>query len=247
MWKRASSEDVWALWIGLLIFALSLGVIAGWDLLGWGVSTRVWLDIADSIAPVSKAHAGLPPVAALFSTYLFLLALMTTGAAALRYNLKRFIAGFSVIFWASYLCWLLGHFAYIAATPDRLESLKIGWSLGLTGEAGYILALLAGLILGNFFPGVTRALEEASRPEWFIKTAIVILGASLGVQAAAAKGLAGAIIFRGFAAIIEAYLIYWALVYFVARKFFRFSREWASPFAEDASHTGPNSVGIPEK
>ena len=46
----------------------------------------------------------------------------------------------------------------------------------------------------------------AARPEWFIKTAIVILGASLGVKAAGATGLVSAIMFRGLAAIIEAYL-----------------------------------------
>ena len=63
---------------------------------------------------------------------------------------------------------------------------------------------------------------------WFIKTAVVILGLGLGVKAAGAAGLASNILFRGFAAIIEAYLIYWALVYFIARKFFKFSREWAA-------------------
>jgi hypothetical protein len=49
--------------------------------------------------------------------------------------------------------------------------------------------------------------------------------------AAGATGLASASCSGGFAAIVEAYLIYWALVYFVARKFFKFSREWAAPLA----------------
>ncbi len=39
--------------------------------------------------------------------------------------------------------------------------------------------------------------------------------------------LAGSLVFRGIAAIVEAYLIYWAVVYFVARKWFGFSREWS--------------------
>ena len=102
--------------------------------------------------------------------------------------------------------------------------------------------MLAGLVLGNFFPRAVSFLQEATRPEWYIKTAIVILGASLGVQAAGAKGLATAILFRGLAAIVEAYLIYWALVYLVARKFFKFSREWAAPLASGISICGVSAA-----
>jgi len=161
---------------------------------------------------------------------------------ALGMNLKKFALGFSLIFWSSYFCWFLGNCAYIAATPDKLGAFRISWSLRLTGEAGFILALLAGLVLGNFFPRAVSFLQEATRPEWYIKTAIVILGASLGVQAAGAKGLATAILFRGLAAIVEAYLIYWALVYLVARKFFKFSREWAAPLASGISICGVSAA-----
>ena len=94
----------------------------------------------------------------------------------------RFLAGFTVIFFLSYGCYALGHFAYIAATPDQLKKLGIPWSLNLTGEAGFILALLAGLAVGNFLPRVADFLREAVRPEWYIKTAIVLLGATLGVK-----------------------------------------------------------------
>jgi uncharacterized membrane protein YadS len=48
--------------------------------------------------------------------------------------------------------------------------------------------------------------------------------------------------FRGFAAIIEAYLIYWAIVYFVARKWFGFSREWAAPLASGISICGVSAA-----
>src|ERR1700753_117826 len=51
-----------------------------------------------------------------------------------------------------------------------------------------------------------------------------------------------AIMFRGLAAIIEAYLIYWALVYFIARKFFKFSREWAAPLASGISICGVSAA-----
>ena len=237
-----NTEDWWALWVGLGVFLLSLGPLLGKDLLGWGVATNMWLDLGKAMAPVSKAYAGLPGIAALALTYLFLLVLMSGGAAVLRFDLKRFAAGFTVIFWVSYACWLIGNWAYIAATPDKLKSFGIPWSLHLTGEAGFIVALLAGLILGNFCPQVAAFLKEATRPEWYIKTAIVILGALLGVQAAGATGLAKAIMFRGFAAIVEAYLIYWALVYLVARKGFKFSKEWSAPLASGISICGVSAA-----
>ena len=242
MKKLVETEDVCALWVGLFFFTASLGAIAGADLLGWAASTQVWIDIQRAIKPVSPAYSELPAVAALVLTYLLSLAAMTAGALVLGMNVRKFALGFSFIFWVSYLCWLLGNCAYIAATPDKLGVFRISWSLRLTGEAGFILALLAGLVLGNFFPRVVSFLQEATRPEWYIKTAIVILGASLGVQAAGAKGLASAILFRGLAAIVEAYLIYWALVYLVARKFFKFSREWAAPLASGISICGVSAA-----
>jgi len=41
---------------------------------------------------------------------------------------------------------------------------------------------------------------------------------------------------------VEAYLIYWALVYFVARKYFRFSLEWAAPLASGISICGVSAA-----
>jgi uncharacterized membrane protein YadS len=98
------------------------------------------------------------------------------------------------------------------------------------------------LLIGNFLPGVANAMREALRPELYIKTAIVLLGAGLGVKSAEALGLASAVMFRGLCAIVEAYLIYWALVYFIARKYFRFSREWAAPLASGISICGVSAA-----
>src|SRR5215813_12435733 len=131
-------EDWLSVWIGLLIFVLSLGVLGGVDLLGWGVSTGVWTDLTKALAPVSKAYAGLSGIASLVATYVFLLVVMTCGAVALGIGPGRFAGGFTFVFWASYLCWIVGSWAYIAATSDKLKPLGIGWSLNLTSEAGFL-------------------------------------------------------------------------------------------------------------
>jgi uncharacterized membrane protein YadS len=228
--------------IGLLIVLLGVGPLAGVDLLGWIVSTSVWSDPAKAMAPASKELTVLTGPGSLILTYLFLLVVLLVGAWLLGTDLRNFALGFTVLFAVSYLCWLLGHNAYIAATPDKRALYGVSWSLGLTGEAGFIIALLLGLVIGNFFPGAAAWLKGAARPEWYIKTAIVILGASLGVKAAGSSGMVSTIMFRGLAAIVEAYLIYWALVYYVARRFFGFSREWAAPLASGISICGVSAA-----
>src|SRR6266568_4517503 len=78
---------------------------------------------------------------------------------------------------------------------------------GLGGTGALIATYVAGLVVGNFFPGFARWMKEAVRPEWYIKTAIVILGGFLGVTAAAQPILAKSVMFRGLAAIMVASLV----------------------------------------
>ncbi len=240
--RQGISEDWLAVIIGLFVFVLSLGVFVGIDVLGWGIKANVWTSFSKALEPVSKNYASLGGIVSLILTYVFLLIVMTIGAVALKANIGRFIVGFSAVFWISYICWILGGYANIAATPDKLPAFGISWSLNLTQESGFIIALIVGLIVGNFFPGFAAAIGEAVKPEWYIKTAIVILGGALGATAAEQLGLATAVMFRGLCAIVEAYLIYWALVYFVARKYFKFSREWAAPLASGVSICGVSAA-----
>jgi len=240
---KGLSEDWLSVWIGLLVFVLALGVLAGFDLLGWVVLTSVWNDASKVLSPLSKAYSGLGGIGALIATYVALLVVMSAGAAALKADIKRFALGFTAVFWISYLAWIVGSYANFAVnTPADMQRFGIGWSLKLTNEGGFIFALLAGLFIGNFVPGFAAWMKEAVRPEWYIKTAIVILGGFLGVTAAAQPILAKEVMFRGLAAIIEAYLIYWAVVYYVARKWFGFSREWAAPLASGISICGVSAA-----
>jgi uncharacterized membrane protein YadS len=238
---KGISEDWLAVWIGLFIFIVSLGAFVGTDVLNWGVTTAVWTDISKALKPIAATWLG--GLGSLILTYVVLLVIMSVGAVALKADIKNFIIGFTIVFWISYICWILGSWANIAVTtkPD-LQKFGITWSLKLTQEAGFIVALAVGLFFGNFVPSFANAIKEAVRPEWYIKTAIVILGGSLGMMAAEKLGLATAVMFRGLCAIVEAYLIYWALVYFIARKYFKFSREWAAPLASGISICGVSAA-----
>jgi uncharacterized membrane protein YadS len=241
--KGGISEDWMSVWIGLFIFVLSLGSFVGWDILGWAVKTGIWTDLSKALSPASATYKSLGGFGALIITYIGFTAIMTVGAIFVKANVPRFVVGFTVVFWISYICWIIGSWAPVAVTSAAdMKKFGIGWSMKLTPEAGFIVALLVGLVLGNFFPSFAAAIKEAVRPEWYIKTAIVILGGFLGVTAAEKLGLATAVMFLGLCAIVNAYLIFWALVYFISRKYFKFSREWAAPLASGISICGVSAA-----
>ncbi len=235
------TEDWLAVAIGLLIFLLSFGLFAGADLLGWAVTTSVWTSLSKALAPASK-HFAISGVTALLATFVFLAALLSAGARLLGANVPRFARAFAAAFVLSYLSWMAGSWAYIAATPDKRALFHIGWSLNLTNEAGFIVALIAGLLIGNLFPAAVAFMREALRPELYVKTAIVILGGFLGITAVEQISLATSVLFNGLCAILAAYLVYWAVVYYVARRYFKFSREWAAPLASGISICGVSAA-----
>lgn len=233
------NEDWLSVAIGLAVFVLALGTLAGADLLGWAVSTAVWTDPGTALGTVSKAYSGLGGFSAFVVTYLVLLAVLTGGVVLLNANAVRFALAFTAVFWIAYASWVIGSNAYLAAvTPADLQKFGIGWSLKLTNEGGFLVALIAGLVIANAFPAFAERIKEAIRPELYVKIAIVILGGFLAVNAAGKLSLATSVLWRGTAAIVEAYLIYWSVVYFVARKWFGFTREYAVPLASGISICG---------
>ena len=237
------SEDFVALLVGLVIVAVALLGTIGPDLLGWVVSTATWTDPAGALVPVAKAYVSLGGGGAFAATYVALLIVLTLAALALEIDPARFALRFTVVFAIAYAAWFLGSNAHLSAvTPTEYQKFGITWSLRLTNEGGYVIALIAGLIVANAFPRLADWLGEAIRPELYIKIAIVILGSYLAVTIASRMSFASSIVLRGIAAIVEAYLIYWAVVYYVARRWFGFSREWAAPLASGISICGVSAA-----
>lgn len=239
--KPVLNEDKIALLIGSFLFIVALFNLTGINLLGWVVKTNTWLDPTKLFKATSSTY-GLNGWASLLLSWVIMGGILSVGVKLLRDDVVKFFKSYTLIFFIAYFCYALGNYAYVAVTPDKLEKFGIPWSMGLSGEAGYIVALVAGVIISNFFPSLVKMMKDACRPEMFVKIAIIIMGAELGVKAADAIDLASSIIFRGLCAIVEAYLIYWALTYFVARKYFKFSREWAAPLASGISICGVSAA-----
>jgi uncharacterized membrane protein YadS len=237
--KVQLNEDWLAVVIGLLVFAAALVSISGTDLLGWAVTTTIYTDVAQALNPFAKPYAWLGGGGSLLATYAALLVVLSAGVIALGADVRKFAVAFTAVFTIAYASWILGSYAYIAAvTPAEQQKFGLTWSLKLTNEGGFVVALLSGIVIANFFPKFAKWLKEAIRPELYIKIAIVILGATVAVTAAGRLNLASSLLLRGAAAIVEAYLIYWSVVYYISRKWFGFSREWSVPLASGISICG---------
>ncbi|ROL56252.1 putative sulfate exporter family transporter [Bacteroidetes/Chlorobi group bacterium Naka2016] len=241
--KPLLSEDWLSLWLGLFIFLLSLGVIFDFDILGWGIKISTWVDLSKAFSTVSKTYSAISPVVSIILTYVFMLVVIGFGNWLLGGNPIKFFYAFTIVFIISFACFVLGNQANIAATtPAEFQKFGINWSLKLTGEAGFIIALIVGLLISNLFPRFAETLKPAITPELYVKTAIVIMGAGVGIKAIENSSLAFSIIFLGLCAILAAYLIFWSVVYFIARKYFKFSREWSAPLASGISICGVSAA-----
>lgn len=238
----ASTEDWWAVWLGLAMFLAGLASIFGVDLVGWMAKTGTWTDLSRALKPSGKAYGDWHPLASLVTTYMVFTVLTAVGAAAMRLDAKKFIAGWTVLFAITWIVWIAGHEAHLSATEDKWEGLGIGWGLQLGGGASYILALVVGLAIGNFAKPFARFLREAAKPEWFIKTAIVYLGIKVGLMSMKAAGFAFELALAGACATFVAYLLFWPLVYALARRLFRLPRQWAAVLSSGISVCGVSAA-----
>lgn len=236
-----STEDWWAVWIGLFFVLLGLiAAVTGVDSTGWIIKFSKWVDITKSFR---SSHKGLvSPATSLFLSYVIFTFATCIGAKFMRWNVKKYFVAWSIIFWLTVFFYIVGENAYIAATSLERGKYGIEWSLSL-GGAYYIIALFAGLFIGNLTPKRFRTfMKEAAKPEWFIKVAIVCLGTKLGLKAIEATGFAMHLLFAGCCATIAAYMLFWPLAYTVSRKIFKLSKEWAACLSSAISICGVSAA-----
>jgi uncharacterized membrane protein YadS len=237
-----TSEDWWAVWLGLSFFFLGVLSVTGVDLVGWVAYPKTWVDITKAIRPLGKSYQGLGAIGSIAVTYVMFTVATCIGAYCMRWNVKRFFVGWTFIFIVTYILWVIGNHAFFAANVTNRAKYGLSYSLSLGEGAAYIMALIVGLIIGNFFKKFAAYLSEAAKPEWFIKTAIVFLGVKVGYMAMKAADIVFDLAITGAAATIVAYLIFWPGTYAIARKFFKLPRKMSAVLASAISICGVSAA-----
>ena len=239
-----STEDWWAVWLGLIMLFAGLTSIWGLDLVGWMAKTQTWVWGDFSWEKVLKPsnYKEWHPLLSLFVTYLVFTALTCLGAWFMKLDVKKFFLGWTIIFALTWAVWIIGHEAHFKAHVNEFEKYDITWSLSLGGGFSYMLALLVGLFIGNFFKGLAAFLEEAAKPEWFIKTAIVYLGIKIGIMTMRAAGFTLDLAIAGMAATFVAYMLFWPIIYTLSRKVFHLSRAASAVLSSGISICGVSAA-----
>jgi uncharacterized integral membrane protein (TIGR00698 family) len=181
-------EDWWAIWIGCGLVLAGALLLAGGASLKWvAVAPTKWSHLSDALAQL-RLHA--LQFVALFALWS---ALFGLGLGALGFRFSRFLAAFALVFLISLLLYFLGQ--WDQAAHYNLEP--------------PLVALVLGLLVSNTI-GTPAWAETGLRVEFYIKTGIVLLGASLPLTL---------ILWAGPVAIVQAgivSLITFGVIYFTA-------------------------------
>jgi uncharacterized membrane protein YadS len=116
-----TTEDWWAVWLGLFMFLAGLLTIWDINIVGWMAKTKTWVwgDFAwaKALAASGKgAYKGMNPLAALLTTYAVFTGLTCIGAYFMKLDVKRFFVGFTIIFALTWGLWIIGNEAHFKAS-----------------------------------------------------------------------------------------------------------------------------------
>ncbi len=155
LWKK---EDYWAVWLGLgvVLIAILLWSFGSNIMNTIAVSVPSWSEFGETTGFLGQNMGNI------FLLFLCFLGIFSVAIKVLGYNVKQFVLGFTVLYVLSIIVTVFG-----------------SWTLlkNLNLEAP-LLALALGLILGNFVT-IPKWLDAALKTEFYVKTGIVLMGATL--------------------------------------------------------------------
>ncbi len=150
-------EDWWAIWLGLVIILAAWGWFTADSSIKWiAVAPAKWATLAD-IAAHYAANASH-----YLAQFVLWLAVFSVAMRAMGYTLREFIPAFVFIYVVSMAIFTLGAWQY--ASRYNLEP--------------PLVALLVGMLIANVI-GLPKWMDAGFRVEFYIKTGIVLLGATL--------------------------------------------------------------------
>ena len=154
LWMK---EDWWAIWLGLgLVLAAYLFFRAGSSLRWVAITPAAWSQWPD------LAHHFATNWIRYLAQFALWLVLFSVALSALGYRARQFLPAFAFVYLASVVIFTLGQWS--EAARYNLEP--------------PLVALALGLVISNLI-GLPRSLDAGFRVEFYIKTGIVLLGATL--------------------------------------------------------------------
>ena len=185
-----TNEDWWSIWIGLGLVIVAYLLFSNGSTLAWiAVTPPRWSTFAQI-----GAHLGANAAryAAQFGLWIVL---FSVAVKAIGYRLSEFVPAFVFVYVLSLLIFVLGQWTQAS----------------VYGFEPPLVALLLGLLISNVI-GLPRRLDAGFRVEFYIKTGIVLLGATLPFTL---------IVWAGPVAILQASIVSlttFFVIYAVARK-----------------------------
>jgi uncharacterized membrane protein YadS len=195
-----SLEDWWAIWIGLgLIFLTMVFFWSGYSIKSWAITPGSWTNFSD-IGKDLAANYVAWIILLLSFALIFSLSVSIMGT-----KISKFLPGFIALVIGSLLIFYL-------ASSEFMKKMDIGAPL---------LALIVGLVISNLRKPPTWLLP-ALMTEYYIKTGIVLLGATLPLTLIFT---AGPIAF--FQATIVS-ICTWLTIYLAATRIFKLENQFAA-------------------
>lgn len=155
--KLYKTEDWWSVWLGLgIVLGALVTFWAGSSIKGWAVTPGKWSQLGTALADLRSNGPGYLAIFALLGV------VFSISVAIMGHSLRQFVPGFVVLFAGSLL-------VFIAAGWKVMEDFNV--------EAP-LLALIVGLAVSNLVR-IPEWLKASLRTEYYIKTGIVLLGATL--------------------------------------------------------------------
>lgn len=182
----------------MFLFFLSLPAYSKLYLLGWIPGGRGWVDVTQSLGFGAAGPADPNAWFGLIGIWIFLLIILLPVGKLIGIKPRSWVVGFSVIFWISLLLWVGSFYQPLV----RIFG---------SSEVGWVFALIVGMILGNM-PNLPQSIRDSARGEFFIKTAIVLLGARILFTTLVT------VILPVLEAVFLAFPVVWIVAYFLSRK-----------------------------
>src|SRR6201988_2963933 len=180
-------EDWWAIWLGLGIVVVAYAFFVHGGSIRWiAVTPAKWSTCAHLGSHFAANYVRY------IAQFLVWLAIFTIALTALGHRARDFIPSFTFLYVLSVAIFAIGQW-------DKANTYNLEPPL---------VALIVGLVLSNLF-GLPRWLDAGFRVEFYVKTAIVLLGATLPFTLIIWAGPT-AILQASIVSIVTFLVIYWA-------------------------------------